>query len=133
MRTGLFASLFLIIIQNNCTIKPKHIMSIDYPVSYFDQNNNKYLITETEVIYEPVSISYSSSGQYQGGTAFTKKLEARTKLKLERIIIEIISDKTIHKTNRDKTTTMLKKGDKLYILKAGEQSKTLEDVLRGIE
>jgi hypothetical protein len=55
-------------------------MSFDYSISYFDQNNNKYLISETMVIYEPVSLAHSSSGQNHGTTAFIKSMSAHKNL-----------------------------------------------------
>ena len=116
-----------------CNIKPKSKMAIQYPVSYFDQNNNKYLISETEVIYEPVSLSQSSSGQYYGGTSFLKSLDPHTKKNLEKILIELISDESYHATNREKLTALLKTGISIHFLKPCKHRKNLENLLKGHE
>jgi hypothetical protein len=41
---------------------------------YTDQNNNQYSISASEIRYNPIEPSESSSGTYSGGTKITMKL-----------------------------------------------------------
>lgn len=47
---------------------------IQMQVNYTDQNNNRYLITETTFNYIPITEKESSSGTYQGGESVSKTI-----------------------------------------------------------
>lgn len=53
------------------------IMELPKKILYHDWNNNTYIIQENSLRYDPVKPSESSSGVYDGGSAFHRKITKR--------------------------------------------------------
>jgi len=47
-------------------------------ITYIDQNNNRYLITQDNFQYIPITEKESSSGSYNGGVPVSKKINSVT-------------------------------------------------------
>lgn len=69
--------------------------------TFIDGSANCYFISDTQVVYKPVTKLQSSSGEYDGGTPKTVIIDKKTFLKLYKLANEIISDKQIHKVYRN--------------------------------
>jgi len=99
---------------------------------YLDGNNNKYTITPTNIIYDPVRPEQSSTGLYSGGEPYTAPLEEKQFKDMEEVIKKSISNADGQIDSRNKGTGMLivLPEKKSYIFEMNsEQKKEIEAVI----
>lgn len=99
--------------------------------TYIDGNNNTYKITESSLIYEPISPKESSSGTYSGGEYKETAISSDQFLKIEKIIKTIIKDTKCHEATRQMgcgTLTTAKKT--IFISMSSSYKLSLENELK---
>lgn len=81
---------------------------------YSDGSSNNYIISETQLKYDPVTPKESSSGTYSGGEAKTKTIAKSDFEKINVLFKEAFATKADHQQNREMMTGLLirKKGKK---------------------
>ena len=75
---------------------------------YFDGNNNRFVVSETDLVYEPIKPIFSSSGMYSGGEAKRVVLNAAEYQEIERIITKAINNVAEHIPQRLMGAALLK-------------------------
>lgn len=109
--------------------------SIQY--EYADGSANRYLLTETELQYVPVTPAESSTGTYSGGEPKTVLITPVQFNELKSLLDNALENSSIHITDRMKTSGMISKigsGDKKQcILRPNcTEMKTIEATLKSI-
>ena len=81
---------------------------------YSDGSSNNYIVSETQLKYDPVTLKESSSGTYSGGEAKTKSLSKSDFEKITVLFKEALAAKADQQNNREMMTGLLihKKGKK---------------------
>lgn len=74
---------------------------------YSDGNSNNYIISETQLKYDPVTPKESSSGTYSGGEAKTKALSKSDFEKISVLFKEVFAAKADQQQNREMMTGLL--------------------------
>ncbi len=69
--------------------------------TFIDGMANCYFISDTQIVYKPVTKQQSSSGEYDGGPAKTISINQKTFLKLSKLANKIIADKKLHEKYRN--------------------------------
>ena len=97
---------FLFMISSFITAQENYI--------YSDESSNNYIISETQIKYEPVTKENSSSGTYSGGEPKTKTLSKTDFEKISALFKEVFTAKVDQQQNREMMTGLLihKKGKK---------------------
>lgn len=74
---------------------------------YSDGSSNNYIISETQLKYDPVTPKESSSGTYSGGEAKTKALSKSDFEKISVLFKEVFAAKADQQQNREMMTGLL--------------------------
>ena len=106
--------------------------------TFIDGNANAYVITNTQVVYKPVTKLQSSSGEYSGGKPQTIPIEPYVFFAVQEIANSIVSNTNIHIEDRVKgsgvitinnQTTLFDGNSNMY----KEINRLLKDILAGKE
>ena len=81
---------------------------------YSDGSSNNYIVSETQIIYDPIKKENSSSGIYSGGEPKSKPITPKDFENINTLFKEAITAKSDHQQNREMMTGLLihKKGKK---------------------
>tara|TARA_A100000171_G_C2139891_1_gene154148 strand:+ start:435 stop:845 length:411 start_codon:yes stop_codon:yes gene_type:complete len=82
-----FLLCFIFFFGINCGAQKETPMKVNYT----DQNNNRYLITETSFTYIPITEKESSSGTYHGGNPVSKSITKAEFITLQQLAEELIA------------------------------------------
>lgn len=69
---------------------------------FCDGNANCYFISDTQIVYKPITKLQSSSGEYDGGNPQTVTITKKTFTRLSKLAKKIITDKKEHELDRKK-------------------------------
>jgi hypothetical protein len=101
---------------------------------YTDQNNNSYSITASEVIYNPVKASESSSGYYDGGEPARAGITTETFQKISKMTETLLLNTEAFAKQREMRTAILSvsknKQTIRAILKPSKERSAFEDLLQ---
>lgn len=103
-------------------------------IYYTDQNNNRFTISKTEVIYKAIQPVESSSGIYSGGTDKQVKVSPADFELLKKLAFEMIEDEKYHANKREMMTSVISiqitGENKKVMLYPSPQRDTFEKALR---
>ena len=120
--------LSLLLVQCKST-QPVHI-------SYTDQNNNRYTVTESVLKYDPITPAESSSGTFSGGDPLNIKITKNDFEAITNLAEEILSTES-RDNKREMLTSVLtiKKGaeSRTVILKKSKDRMNLEEMLQKLK
>lgn len=101
---------------------------------YSDQNNNVYVVTSSELSYDPVTELESSSGTYSGGEPYKVSIKASEYEEIVRLAREIAGSPEGKSDKREMLTSVLTLVDdqkeSAFILKRSEIRTKLETMLK---
>lgn len=100
---------------------------------YVDGNGNLYAISNSSIVYDPVTPEESSTGMYSGGEAYTAPLEQKQFDQIEATFKKVIEHKEdISETRSMGTGTLIVlPSKKTYIFKMNSSSKKeIDEVIR---
>ncbi len=102
-------------------------------IYYTDQNNNRFIISKTEIVYKAIQHIESSSGTYSGGIDKQVKISLSDFELLKQLAFEMIEDEKHHANKREMMTSIisiLSKGDtKQVMIYPSPQRETFEKAL----
>lgn len=103
-----------------------HAIAQNKKLVYTDINNNRYIVTETSVEYIPITAAESSSGMYNGGEAWKKKIDNEVFFVIEEYFSSISTKKENLLKTRIKPSIVLsvkqgKKKEKIYMCKPNQE------------
>lgn len=124
----LFLTIFVInMILSGCTNN-----SMDM-YSYSDGSGNTYFISETSLIYNPVTLLESSSGEYSGGSPAEVSLTTEDYEMLKDLLESAINNPQDQIENREMMSGYIQKGDLGIVLSPKSASKTeIEKTLKNL-
>lgn len=93
--------LFLIQLAGCASLKQSPI------IYYTDQNNNRFTISRSEIVYIAIKPVESSSGTYSGGTDKQAQITSSDFKLLEKRAFEIMKNKKSHAKRREMLTAVL--------------------------
>lgn len=101
---------------------------------YTDQNNNSYSITASEVIYNPVKASESSSGYYDGGEPKRARITSETFHEVSKMAELLLQNSEEFAKRREMRTAILSASNNDQTIKAilmpSKERSTFEDLLQ---
>lgn len=101
--------------------------------SYSDGSGNAYFISETSLIYNPVTPLESSSGEYDGGSPAEVALTAEDYEMLKDLLESAINDPQDQIENREMMSGYIQKGDlKVVIAPKSETQTKIETALQNL-
>lgn len=115
--------------QTTQQTKPAKMNSYEY----VDGNGNLYAISQTAIVYDPVTAEESSTGLYSGGEPYTAFIEEKQFNNLDETFKKCISDQEGQTDTRSKGTGTLEMlpSKKMYIFKMDSwQKKAIEDAIK---
>lgn len=124
------ALLFLLPILIQCKAQQKESTMTSY--EYADGNGNLYSISNTAILYDPITPKESSTGMYSGGEAYTIQIEQKHFDQMETVFKKVIENKTDISETRSKGTGALIvfPSKKTYIFKKNSPSKKdIDDII----
>jgi len=109
----------------------------DMQISYLDQNNNQYRITQDSFWYTPITPEQSSSGTYSGGDPVMKKINETTFSEIATIANTLLENNIDNGVKREMMTSRLtiKKGDSStsVTLRKSKYRTALETLLKSLK
>lgn len=106
-------------------------------ITYTDQNNNRYFISEQTLRYDPIKELESSSGTYSGGDPVSVNITSEQLRKLREMAQKLVASSEGKTTKREMLTSVLalKTGDSLksVILKKSEARAAFEKLLLSLK
>lgn len=123
--------LFIIPALVQCTTTRTNKTMTSY--EYVDGNGNLYAISNSSIVYDPVTPEESSTGMYSGGEAYTAPLEQKQFDQIEATFKKVIEHKEdISETRSMGTGTLIVlPSKKTYIFKMNSSSKKeIDEVIR---
>ncbi|RDK89322.1 hypothetical protein [Marinirhabdus gelatinilytica] len=101
-------------------------------ITYQDQNNNRYRITETKFTYSPITEAESSSGTYSGGEPVRKGITTEKFKEIETLARALMKENSILTTRRMLTSILsIKQGTatEMAILRKSQKRTQFEALL----
>lgn len=99
---------------------------------YVDGNGNVYAISNTSIVYDPVTPEESSTGTYSGGEPYVAPLEEKQFDQLEAVLKKVITQTSDQTTTRSMGTgtLIIMPAKTTYIFSMDSASKKeIEDVI----
>ncbi len=115
-----------------CGVQKNEMMRI----TYTDQNNNRYHITETSFTYTPVTKKESSSGTYDGGEPVSKTITDSDFEKIHLLAEEIVgvSPKDVKREMMTSVLSISRNGAKHRVtLRKSDKRIRLEELLTSLK
>ncbi len=76
-------------------------------ITYYDGNNNTYVLSDGKIEYTPATADQSSSGTYNGGKHKKAKLNQKDWSSIAELLNLVIDNTGIHMQNRIMTSVMI--------------------------
>ena len=105
-------------------------------ITYSDQNNNRYVITQTSFDYIPITEEESSSGTYHGGTPISRSIPSEKFNEIRQLALDIIasSPKNIKRAMLTSVVRVSENGTiETRILQKSKKRTSLETILTALK